>query len=69
MSSHVVGPLPHGGTLVNRVLRGEMRTAMQERAKTLQTVPLSPMATSDLELIAVGAFSPLTGFMSRADYE
>jgi sulfate adenylyltransferase len=27
------------------------------------------MATSDLELIAVGAFSPLAGFMGRADYE
>jgi sulfate adenylyltransferase len=27
------------------------------------------MSTSDLELIAVGAFSPLTGFMGRADYE
>jgi sulfate adenylyltransferase len=51
------------------VLRGEMRAAMQERARTLPSVQLSPMATSDLELIAVGAFSPLTGFMGRADYE
>jgi sulfate adenylyltransferase len=42
---------------------------MQERAKTLRAVPLSPMATSDLELIAVGAFSPLIGFMGRADYD
>src|SRR3972149_7001582 len=69
MNSDLVGPLPHGGTLVNRVLRGELRAAMQERAKSLRTVQLSPMAASDLELIAVGAFSPLTGFMGRADYE
>jgi len=69
MSSSLVGPLPHGGSLVNRVLRGEMRTAMQERAKTLRALQLSPMATSDLELISVGAFSPLPGFMGRADYE
>lgn len=69
MSSSIVGPLPHGGTLVNRVLRGEMRTAMLERAQTLPNIQLSPMATSDLELIAVGAFSPLTGFMGQADYE
>ncbi len=69
MSSSLVGPLPHGGSLVNRVLRGEMRTAMQERAKTLRAIQLSPMATSDLELISLGAFSPLTGFMGQADYE
>ena len=69
MNSDLVGPLPHGGTLVNRVLRGELRAAMQERAKSLRAVQLSPMAASDLELIAVGAFSPLTGFMGRADYE
>jgi ATP sulfurylase len=32
-------------------------------------VPLGTMALSDLELLATGAFSPLTGFMRKADYE
>lgn len=68
-SNDTVDPLPHGGALVNRVLRGEMRAAMQERAKSLLTIPLSPLSASDFELIATGAFSPLTGFMGRADYE
>ncbi len=59
---------PHGGILVDRVLRGEERLAAMERALSLKQVPLSPMNASDLELIAVGAFSPLTGFMRREDY-
>ncbi len=60
---------PHGGTLVDRVLRGEMKAAVAERAINLPRVPLTPMAVSDLELVAIGAFSPLTGFMNQADYE
>jgi sulfate adenylyltransferase len=64
-----LGPTPHGGSLVNRVLRGEMRLAMQQRAEAFPAVQVSPMASSDLELIAVGAFSPLTSFMVQADYE
>ncbi len=59
---------PHGGTLINRILRGVLREAALERAADLKHIPLSPVAISDLELIAVGAFSPLTGFMGQADY-
>src|SRR5262245_3184207 len=40
-----------------------------ERAKTLSSVRLSERAICDLELLAVGAFSPLDGFMGRSDYE
>jgi ATP sulfurylase len=60
---------PHGGTLVDRVLRGVVREATLERAAGLKKISLSATAVSDLELIAVGAFSPLTGFMGRDDYE
>ena len=61
--------LPHGGQLVNRMLRGEMRQAVRERAEQLPKVNLNNMNLSDLELIATGAMSPLTGFMGQADYE
>ncbi|UCG22715.1 MAG: sulfate adenylyltransferase [Chloroflexota bacterium] len=61
--------LPHGGQLVNRMLRGEMRHAVRERAERLPKVNLNNMNLSDLELIATGAMSPLTGFMGQADYE
>jgi sulfate adenylyltransferase len=60
---------PHGGQLVNRMLRGQMRQAVMERAESLFKFELNAMSLSDLELIAVGAMSPLAGFMGQADYE
>jgi sulfate adenylyltransferase len=60
---------PHGGQLINRMLRGEMRQAVRERAEKLFKLDLNAMNLSDLELIANGAMSPLTGFMGQADYE
>ncbi len=60
---------PHGGVLIDRVLRGEMREAVRERAEQMPKIPLDPMGLSDLELIATGALSPLTGFMRKADYD
>ncbi len=60
---------PHGGQLVNRILRGELREAALERARSFPQVQLTAMAVSDLEMIAVGALSPLTGFMAKADYD
>ncbi|KEO84084.1 sulfate adenylyltransferase [Tumebacillus flagellatus] len=59
---------PHGGTLIDRVLTGEELQKQRERAAGLKQVALDAFALSDLELIAVGAFSPLTGFMGSADY-
>jgi sulfate adenylyltransferase len=68
--ARTVGSIPpHGGQLVNRALRGELREAALERARSFPQVQLTPMAVSDLELIAVGALSPLTGFMTKADYD
>jgi sulfate adenylyltransferase len=66
----VVGSIaPHGGQLVNRILRGALREAALEQAMSFPRVQLTRMAVSDLEMIAVGAFSPLTGFMGKADYD
>ena len=60
---------PHGGQLVNRILRGSLREAALERAAAFPKVRLTNMAASDLEMIAVGAFSPLAGFMTKDDYD
>lgn len=66
----VVGSIaPHGGQLVNRILRGGLREAALERAHSFPQVQLTRMAISDLEMIAVGALSPLTGFMTREEYD
>ena len=42
---------------------------MSARAAALPSIQVSSVAVSDLYLIAVGGFSPLTGFMGKADYE
>ena len=39
------------------------------RAKPLKSVILSPVAISDVELLSVGVLRPLTGFLTRKDYE
>jgi len=60
--------LPHGGTLVNRVVEGQEREAQLARASQLVSIPVNNWTISDLDLIGVGAFSPLQGFMNEADY-
>jgi len=59
---------PHGGTLINRIARGHEREALSNKAAGLTPVPLSSREVSDLEMIATGAMSPLTGFMTESDY-
>jgi sulfate adenylyltransferase len=60
---------PHGGTLINRELSGAARDEALELAQTLPSVELGEVSISDLEMIGIGALSPLTGFMGQADYE
>jgi sulfate adenylyltransferase len=60
---------PHGGRLINRMAEGREREQLLERAKLLPQVTLNSRQLSDVELIAIGAFSPLTGFMGQRDYE
>jgi len=59
---------PHGGTLVNRLVTGEERGRLLEEAKKLKSVRINAWTISDLDLIGVGAFSPLTGFLNEDDY-
>ena len=60
---------PHGGKLINRTLEGRERESSLERAENLPRLKLNSRQLSDVELIAIGAFSPLTGFMGKKDYE
>jgi sulfate adenylyltransferase len=60
---------PHGGTLINRIATAEQRAEFLSKADHLPRVSLDERAVSDLEMIAIGGFSPLTGFMGQADYE
>jgi len=65
----VPGITPHGGALVDRTLRGIARDGAIEKAKELPRLLLSRVSISDVEMISHGAYSPLTGFMTKADYD
>ncbi len=60
--------VPHGGKLVQRIVEGEARTQLLEQAKQWKQIPINSWTVSDLDLIGVGAFSPLEGFLEEADY-
>ena len=61
---------PFGGRLVDLVVHDEdERQRLHERARGLPAVPLGLRAQYDLEMLAVGAFSPLDHFMWQGDYE
>ena len=60
---------PHGGTLIDRFASPDQATEIRERAPELTHITLGLRETADLDLIAVGAMSPLTGFMNQVDYE
>ncbi len=59
---------PYGGTLVNLCVPREALEARRAHANGLPSLQLSDRAVCDLEMLAVGAFSPLTRFMSREDH-
>ncbi|WP_199616510.1 sulfate adenylyltransferase [Paenibacillus alkalitolerans] len=59
---------PHGGTLVNRLAQGQEREDLLNLANSLRKLPVNAWTLSDIDCIAVGAFSPLTGFLREADY-
>ena len=68
MSYHPEANAPHGGELINRVASAAQREIFLDKADFLPRVELDERAVSDLEMIAIGGFSPLTGFMNQADY-
>jgi len=59
----------HGGELIDLTVEGEDREALRERAASLPKLRLNGRALSDLELLGNGGYSPLRGFLGRADYE
>ncbi len=60
---------PHGGSLVNLLVDDERAAILKDIVINLPDITLNDRQLCDLELLANGAFSPLTGFMNRTDYE
>ncbi|MDE5412665.1 sulfate adenylyltransferase [Alkalihalobacterium chitinilyticum] len=55
--------IPHGGLLVNKI------DLNYDHSSLTSEIEIDSMALSDMELIANGAFSPLTGFLGKEDYK
>lgn len=61
---------PHGGKgLVCCLLQGAELAAEQKKAAGLKKIDISPRAKGDLIMMGIGGFSPLNGFMSKADWK
>ena len=59
---------PHGGVLKPLLLTGDAHAAALARAPSLKQIRISSRESSDLVMLGMGAFSPLDGFMRKADY-
>ena len=62
---------PHGREerLIPLLLEGDQLQAESEKAKTLKQIRITSRETSDLIMMGIGAFTPLTGFMTKADWQ
>ncbi len=60
---------PYGETLVNLLVSSDEMEELVVYANRLPSIRLSARETCDLELLAVGAFSPLDRFMGQADFQ
>lgn len=54
---------PHGGALINKIVNNKDVSQLQYE------VELDNIALSDLELMAIGAYSPISGFLNKDDYQ
>ena len=66
-TSHLIPP--HGGELVQLIAQPEKIAELKAHSKDWPSWDLTARQLCDLELLLTGGFSPLRGFMTRADYD
>jgi sulfate adenylyltransferase len=66
-TSHLIPP--HGGELINLIAPSQTIAELKAQSKEWPSWDLTARQLCDLELLITGGFSPLQGFMTRADYE
>ena len=66
-TSHLIAP--HGGELVQLQVPAARAAELKAHSKDWPSWDLTARQLCDLELLMSGGFSPLRGFMNRADYE
>jgi len=59
---------PYGGKLVDLTASAEQPEELKTHARNLPSIRISERSVCDLQLLACGAFSPLTRFVGKADY-
>lgn len=69
LENHKQGSISEDAQLVNRIATSKQQAEFLEKSDSLPRIQLDKRATSDLEMIAIGGFSPLQGFLEQADYE
>lgn len=67
MSLHALIP-PHGGKLVDLLVPASRREERAAAARAMPRIKLGERERCDLELLAIGALSPLTSFMTEPDF-
>ena len=60
---------PHGGALVDLMVEAGNAQELRDASRDWPSLDLGDRQICDLELLLNGGFSPLTGFMTRAEYE
>jgi sulfate adenylyltransferase len=66
-TSHLIAP--HGGELVNLMASPERQAELKAQSKDWPSWDLTARQVCDVELLLSGGFSPLRGFLNKADYE
>jgi sulfate adenylyltransferase len=66
-TSHLIPP--HGGELIDLTAQPERAAELKAESREWPSWDLTPRQLCDLELLMSGGFSPLRGFMTKADYE
>jgi len=66
-TSHLIPP--HGGELIQLIAQPERIAELKAHSKEWPSWDLTARQLCDLELLVTGGFSPLRGFMTRADYD
>ena len=66
-TSHLIAP--HGGELVDLIANRDKAAELKAHSREWPSWDLTARQVCDLELLLSGGFSPLRGFMNRADYD
>ncbi len=67
MEQHLIRP--HGGTLVDIMVDEKRHDEIRSESRDWPSWDLTPRQTLELELLLNGAFSPLRGYMTQAEYD